>query len=107
MAALRGSLDSLEALNPAEDARTAVSRGDYRFWAVMGYDVVVPSVPDERRLKLAPADYRMFAHTGDGRTILSCETPAGRIVDSTNVRWNRTTHAYAAIYNQTLVRLGH
>jgi hypothetical protein len=72
----------------------------------MGYDVVIPSVPEDRRLKLAPTDYRVFEHTGDGQVILGCETTAGSVVDSTNVRWNQVTHAYAAIYNQTLVRLG-
>jgi hypothetical protein len=107
MAELRRSLDSLEAHNPVDDARAAISGGDYRFWAVMGYDVVVPSVPEDRRLKLAPADYLVFEHTGDGQVILGCQTAAGSVVDSTNVRWNQVTHAYAAIYNQTLVRLGH
>jgi hypothetical protein len=107
MAELRRSLDSLEAHNPVDDARAAISEGDYRFWAVMGYDVVVPSVPEDRRLKLAPADYRVFEHTGDGQVILGCETTAGSVVDSTNIRWNQVTHAYAAIYNHTLVRLGH
>jgi hypothetical protein len=107
MAELRRSLDSLEAHNPVDDARGAISGGDYRFWAVMGDDVVVPSVPEDRRLKLAPADYRVFEHTGDGRVIVGCETAAGSVVDSTAVRWNQVTHAYAAIYNQTLVRLGY
>jgi hypothetical protein len=106
-AELRRSLDSLEAQNPVDDARAAINGGDYRFWAVMGYAVIVPSIPDGRRLGLTPADYRVFEHTGDGRMILSCETTAGSLVDSTDVRWNQVTHAYAAIYNQTLVRLGH
>jgi hypothetical protein len=39
--------------------------------------------------------------------ILRCETTAGSLVDSTDVRWNQMTHAYAAIYNQTLLRPGH
>jgi hypothetical protein len=73
----------------------------------MRFDVVVPSVPEDRRLELTPADYRVFEHTGDGRVVLGCETTAGSVVDSTDVRWNQVTHAYAAIYNQTLVRLGH
>ena len=107
MAELRHSLDSLEAHNPVDDARAAVSGGDYRFWAVMGHDVVVPSIPEDRRLELTPVDYRVFEHTGDGRVIPRCETTAGSVVDSTDVRWNQVTHAYAAIYNQTLVRLGH
>jgi hypothetical protein len=107
MAQLRRSLDSLEAHNPVDDARAAISGGDYRFWAFMRYDVVVPSVPEDRRVKLAPADYRVFEHTGDGQVIVGCETTAGSVVDSTNVRWNQVAHAYAAIYNQTLVRLGH
>lgn len=107
MAALRRSLDSLEAHNPVGDARAAISGGNYRFWAVMGYDVVIPSVPEDRRLKLASTDYRVFEHTGDGQVILGCETTAGSVVDSTSVRWNQVAHAYAAIYNQMLVRLGH
>jgi hypothetical protein len=86
MAELRRSLDSLEAHNPVDDARAAISRGDYRFWAVMRYDLVIPSVPEDRQHKL---------------------TPAGSLVDSTDVRWNQVTHAYAAIYNQALVRLGY
>jgi hypothetical protein len=106
-AELRRSLDSLEAHNPVDDARAAISGGDYRFWAVMGVDVIVPSIPEGRRLGLTPADYRVFERTGDGRAILSCETTAGSLVDSTDVRWNQVTHAYAAIYNQTLLRLGH
>ncbi len=107
MAELRRSLDSLEAHNPVDDARVAIARGDYRFWAVTRLDVVVPSVPEDRRRRLTPADYRLFEHTGDDRVILGCETTAGSIVDSTDVRWNQVTHAYAAIYNQTLVRLGY
>jgi hypothetical protein len=107
MAELRRSLDSLEAHNPVDDARAAISAGDYRFWAVMGFGIVIPSVPEDRRLKLAPTHYRVFEHTGDGQVILGCETTAGSVVDSTNVRWNQVTHAYAAIYNQTLIRLGH
>jgi hypothetical protein len=107
LAELRRSLDSLEAHNPVDDARAAIGGGDYRYWAVMGYGVVIPSVPEDRRLQLAPTDYRLFEHTGDGQVILGCETTAGSVVDSTNVRWNQVTHAYAAIYNQTLVRLGH
>jgi hypothetical protein len=107
MAELRRSLDSLEAHDPVDDARAAISRGDYRFWAVMGYGVVIPSVPEDRQLKLTPARYRVFEHTGDGHLILGCETTAGSLVDSTDVRWNQVTHAYAAIYNQVLVRLGY
>ena len=30
------------------------ARGDYRFWAVMRLDVVVPSVPEDRRRRLTP-----------------------------------------------------
>lgn len=107
MAELRRSLDSLEAHDPVDDARVAIARGDYRFWAVMRFDVVVPSVLEDRRLQLTPADYRVFEHTGDGHVVLGCDTTAGPFVDSTDVRWNQVTHAYAAIYNQTLVRLGH
>jgi hypothetical protein len=106
-AELRRSLDSLEAHNPVDDARAAIAGGDYRFWAVMRYAVVVPSVPEDRRLSLTPADYRVFEHTGDGHVTVGCETTAGPLADSTDLRWNQVTHTYAAIYNQTLVRLGH
>ena len=104
LAELRRSLDSLEALDPTADAKAAAERGDRRFWAVMRYDVVVPAVPEPERASLTAANYRVFDHTGDGLTILECESATGPVTDSTDVRWNQAAYAYAAIYNQALLR---
>jgi hypothetical protein len=106
-AELRVALDSLRGLDPAADARAAASRGDHRYWAVMRYDVMIPEVPEATRKSLPAAQYRLFDHTGDGRLILWCTSPGGTtVVDSTDIHWNEAADAYAAVYNQTLMRLG-
>lgn len=74
----------------AADARAAVTRGDFTFYAVQGYAVTVPGVED------------LVAN----RTVDSC-----RVIEGTSdahglggSRWQRHATAYAAKYNRVIAK---
>ena len=99
------SLDSLNRLNPLDDARASVARGDLRLWAVEGYVLQLPGVPDSAFAGLKQRlGFRVMPWTGDMTMLVRRQTEAGWVVDSTHGMWQGAAYRYAQQYNREVLQ---